>query len=53
MRQGTRWMSKTVDMKERLAELIPKEQDRLKKIKKDYGKISLGDTTVDMVTFFS
>ncbi|XP_024371818.1 citrate synthase 4, mitochondrial isoform X2 [Physcomitrium patens] len=48
MRQGTRWMSKTVDMKERLAELIPKEQDRLKKIKKDYGKISLGDTTVDM-----
>ncbi len=27
----------------------PHPQERLKKIKKDYGKISLGDTTVDMV----
>ncbi|KAG0587297.1 hypothetical protein KC19_2G154700 [Ceratodon purpureus] len=48
IRQSARWMSKGGDMKSKLAELIPKEQERLKKIKKDYGKISLGDTTVDM-----
>ncbi|CAK9862923.1 unnamed protein product [Sphagnum jensenii] len=35
-------------MLSRLTELVPKEQERLKKIKKEYGKISLGDTTVDM-----
>ncbi len=27
------------------------KQERLKEIKKNYGKVSLGDTTVDMVCY--
>ena len=36
-----------LDLKKNLVSFLP--QERLKKIKKDYGKISLGDTTMDMV----
>lgn len=38
----------TTDLRTRLAQLIPGEQQRLKEIKAKYGSVSLGDTTVDM-----
>jgi hypothetical protein len=36
------------DLRSRLEELVPQERERLKEIKSKYGKVSLGDTTVDM-----
>ncbi|CAM6032358.1 unnamed protein product [Sphagnum compactum] len=36
------------DLRSRLEELVPLQRERLKEIKKNYGKVSLGDTTVDM-----
>eukprot|EP00271_Cylindrocystis_brebissonii_P010499 TRINITY_DN2669_c1_g1_i1.p1 TRINITY_DN2669_c1_g1~~TRINITY_DN2669_c1_g1_i1.p1 ORF type:complete len:477 (+),score=77.02 TRINITY_DN2669_c1_g1_i1:290-1720(+) len=41
--------SLTTDLKGRLEELIPAEQDRVKSIKKQYGSVSLGEVTIDMV----
>jgi inner membrane protein involved in colicin E2 resistance len=38
----------TTDLRSRLEELVPLQRERLKEIKKNYGKVSLGDTTVDM-----
>ncbi|XP_024529685.1 citrate synthase 4, mitochondrial [Selaginella moellendorffii] len=38
----------TTDLRSRLAELIPGEQERLKKLKKEHGSVPLGQTTVDM-----
>jgi citrate synthase len=38
----------TTDLRSRLEELVPQERERLKEIKSKYGKVSLGDTTVDM-----
>ncbi|CAM6123053.1 unnamed protein product [Calypogeia fissa] len=40
--------SPTTDLKERLKQLIPEEQAKLKEVKTKYGSVSLGDTTVDM-----
>ena len=34
-------------LKEVLAAQIPKKQEELKKLKKDYGNLSLGEVTVD------
>jgi hypothetical protein len=36
------------DLRSRIEELVPQERERLKEIKSKYGKVSLGDTTVDM-----
>ncbi|GBG72074.1 hypothetical protein CBR_g11008 [Chara braunii] len=36
------------DLQTRLRELIPEEQARLKEIRKKYGNVVLGETTVDM-----
>ncbi|CAN7029413.1 unnamed protein product [Brassica rapa subsp. trilocularis] len=38
-----------IDLKSQLQELIPKQQDRLKKLKSEHGKVQLGNITVDMV----
>jgi len=37
------------DLHAQLQELIPEQQERLKKLKSEYGKVSVGDVTVDMV----
>ncbi|MDD0451936.1 hypothetical protein PSZ91_24060, partial [Shigella sonnei] len=37
------------DLKSQLRELIPEQQDRLKKLKSEHGKVQLGNITVDMV----
>ncbi|KAD5960455.1 hypothetical protein E3N88_11927 [Mikania micrantha] len=37
------------DIRTHLKELIPEQQARLKKIKSEYGKVQLGNITVDMV----
>ncbi|PWZ21995.1 hypothetical protein Zm00014a_000193 [Zea mays] len=37
------------DLKSQLQELIPEQQDRLKKLKSEHGKTQLGNITVDMV----
>ncbi|KAL5719767.1 citrate (Si)-synthase [Ranunculus cassubicifolius] len=50
---SVRWLqmqsSSDLDLRSQLAELIPEQQERLKKIKADYGKVQLGNITVDMV----
>ncbi|KAI4333208.1 hypothetical protein L6164_018045 [Bauhinia variegata] len=50
---SVRWLqtqtSHNTDLKSELQELIPEYQERVKKLKKDYGKVELGNTTVDMV----
>ncbi|KAK3036593.1 hypothetical protein RJ639_031210 [Escallonia herrerae] len=38
-----------VDLHSQLKELIPQEQERLKKLKSEHGKVQLGNITVDMV----
>ncbi|PWA37561.1 citrate synthase, mitochondrial [Artemisia annua] len=38
-----------LDIRSHLKELIPEQQDRLEKIKSEYGKVQLGNITVDMV----
>ncbi|KAJ7551575.1 hypothetical protein O6H91_06G020700 [Diphasiastrum complanatum] len=46
-----RWLqipSETTDLRERLVNLIPEKQQKLKEIKQKYGSVSLGDTTVNM-----
>nr|GMD59493.1 citrate synthase, mitochondrial [Ipomoea batatas] len=37
------------DLRSQLQELIPEQQERLKKIKSQHGKVQLGNITVDMV----
>lgn len=48
-----RWLqiqtSSDLDIRSHLKELIPEQQERLKKIKSEYGKVQLGNITVDMV----
>ncbi|KAD5802729.1 hypothetical protein E3N88_14089 [Mikania micrantha] len=50
---SVRWLqiqtSSDLDLHSQLRELIPEQQERLKKIKSEYGKIQLGNITVDMV----
>lgn len=50
---SVRWLqiqtSSDLDLHAQLKELIPEQQERLKKIKSDYGKVELGNITVDMV----
>nr|GEZ31087.1 citrate synthase, mitochondrial [Tanacetum cinerariifolium] len=50
---SVRWLqiqtSSDLDIRSHLKELIPEQQDRLKKIKSEYGKVQLGNITVDMV----
>lgn len=41
--------SSNLDLYSELKELIPEQQERVKKLKKDYGQVELGKTTVDMV----
>ncbi|XP_047334466.1 citrate synthase, mitochondrial [Impatiens glandulifera] len=48
-----RWLqiqtSSDTDLQAQLRELIPEQQERLKKLKSEYGKVQLGNITVDMV----
>jgi citrate synthase len=50
---GVRWLQmqspSDLDLKSQLQELIPEQQDRLKKLKSEHGKVQLGNITVDMV----
>ncbi|XP_057970337.1 citrate synthase, mitochondrial [Malania oleifera] len=50
---SVRWLqmqsSSDLDLHSQLKELIPEQQERLKKLKTDYGKVQLGNITVDMV----
>ncbi|KAI0511872.1 hypothetical protein KFK09_012506 [Dendrobium nobile] len=49
---SVRWLqvqSSDQDLRSQLAELIPEQQERLKKLKTDHGKTQLGNITVDMV----
>lgn len=38
------------NLKDILADLIPKEQTRIKNFKQQYGKTNIGQITVDMVS---
>lgn len=40
------------NLKDVLADLIPKEQSRIKNFKQQYGKNNIGQITVDMVSRF-
>ncbi|XVE86226.1 hypothetical protein DITRI_Ditri18aG0018400 [Diplodiscus trichospermus] len=48
-----RWLqtqsSSDLDLHSQLKELIPEQQERLKKLKAEHGKVQLGNITVDMV----
>ncbi|XP_062218453.1 citrate synthase 4, mitochondrial-like [Phragmites australis] len=50
---GVRWLqmqsASDLDLKSQLQELVPEQQDRLKKLKSEHGKVQLGNITVDMV----
>ncbi|XP_021772156.1 citrate synthase, mitochondrial-like [Chenopodium quinoa] len=50
---SVRWIqmqsSSSLDLRSELQELIPEQQERLKKIKKEYGSVQLGKVYVDMV----
>jgi len=50
---GVRWLqmqsASDLDLKSQLQELIPEQQDRLKKLKSEHGKVQLGNINVDMV----
>ncbi|KAJ7012476.1 citrate synthase [Populus alba x Populus x berolinensis] len=45
----TQTVSSDLDLHSQLKELIPEQQERLKKLKSEYGKVQLGNITVDMV----
>ncbi|XP_022991887.1 citrate synthase, mitochondrial-like [Cucurbita maxima] len=53
LRNSVRWLqmqsSSDLDLQSHLRELIPEQQDRLKKFKAEHGKVQLGNITVDMV----
>ncbi|XP_074560221.1 citrate synthase, mitochondrial-like [Curcuma longa] len=38
-----------LDLQSQLKELIPEQQERLKKLKSEHGKVQLGNITADMV----
>ncbi|GMQ09255.1 hypothetical protein CsSME_00052691 [Camellia sinensis var. sinensis] len=50
---SVRWLqiqtSSDLDLHSQLKELIPEQQERLKKLKSEHGKVQLGNITVDMV----
>nr|CAB3445952.1 unnamed protein product [Digitaria exilis] len=50
---GVRWLqmqsASDLDLRSQLQELIPEQQDRLKKLKSEHGKVQLGNINVDMV----
>ncbi|XP_027106676.1 citrate synthase, mitochondrial [Coffea arabica] len=51
---SVRWLqiqtsSPDLDLRSQLKDLIPEQQDRLKKLKSEHGKVQLGNITVDMV----
>eukprot|EP00252_Welwitschia_mirabilis_P017585 TRINITY_DN3893_c0_g1_i1.p1 TRINITY_DN3893_c0_g1~~TRINITY_DN3893_c0_g1_i1.p1 ORF type:complete len:471 (-),score=100.61 TRINITY_DN3893_c0_g1_i1:348-1760(-) len=50
---GTRWIqvqsASQQDLYSNLQELIPEKQEKLKMLKSQYGNVSVGDVTVDMV----
>lgn len=50
---SVRWLqiqsSSNLDLQSELKELIPEQQERLKKLKKEHGSAQLGNITVDMV----
>ncbi|KAJ4843554.1 hypothetical protein Tsubulata_007973 [Turnera subulata] len=50
---SVRWLqtqtSSDLDLHSQLRELIPEQQERLKKLKSEHGKVQLGNITVDMV----
>ncbi|XP_065872872.1 citrate synthase, mitochondrial isoform X2 [Euphorbia lathyris] len=50
---SVRWIqmqsSSDLDLHSQLKELIPEQQERLKKLKQEHGKVQLGNITVDMV----
>ncbi|KAI4338833.1 hypothetical protein MLD38_023844 [Melastoma candidum] len=41
--------SQDTDLRSQLKELIPEQQERLKKLKAEHGKVQLGNITLDMV----
>ena len=41
------------NLKDVLADLIPKEQTRIKDFKQQHGKNTIGQVTVDMVSYLS
>ncbi|KAK9047769.1 hypothetical protein V6N11_053603 [Hibiscus sabdariffa] len=50
---SVRWLqtqtSADIDLHSQLKELIPEQQERLKKLRAEHGKVQLGNITVDMV----
>ncbi|KAG0459312.1 hypothetical protein HPP92_022440 [Vanilla planifolia] len=50
---SVRWLqiqsASDLDLRSQLEELIPEQQECLKKLKTDYGKVQLGNITADMV----
>ncbi|KAE8659698.1 Citrate synthase [Hibiscus syriacus] len=50
---SVRWLqtqtSSDIDLHSQLKELIPEQQERLKKLRAEHGKVQLGTITVDMV----
>ncbi|CAA0842505.1 Citrate synthase 4- mitochondrial [Striga hermonthica] len=48
---SVRWLQSLsgVDLHSQLKELIPEQQERLKKLKSEHGKVQLGNITLDMV----
>ncbi|XP_078437892.1 citrate synthase, mitochondrial-like [Wolffia australiana] len=50
---SVRWLqiqsASDLDLREQLKELIPEQQDRLKKLKSEHGKVELGKISLDMV----
>ncbi|KAF5198538.1 Citrate synthase protein, partial [Thalictrum thalictroides] len=50
---SVRWLqmqsSTHQDLRSQLEEMIPEQQERLKKLKSEHGKVQLGNITVDMV----
>ncbi|TYI27383.1 hypothetical protein ES332_A05G174300v1 [Gossypium tomentosum] len=50
---SVRWLqmqsSSDLDLHSQLKELIPEQQERLKKLRAEHGKVQLGNITVDMV----
>ncbi|KAK9282609.1 hypothetical protein L1049_010827 [Liquidambar formosana] len=53
LNNSVRWLqiqtSSDLDLHSQLKELIPEQQERLKKLKSEHGKVQLGNITVDMV----
>ncbi|KAB5520254.1 hypothetical protein DKX38_024573 [Salix brachista] len=45
----TQTVSSDLDLHSQLKELIPEQQERLKKLKSEHGKVQVGNITVDMV----